>query len=171
MSLVVSNYVGWKLSEPQIKLFWRLMANAAKYQQWSNAEAEVQRRVILKECGFYSAKQIDPRGGFDRVKRRLEELAGMVHASPEDEAKRGRCIYKIGELLVDWNDVYGEKAETALQSLFKARFKVIPQLSTIGQLSTDELVNLCVTLEERIEAKRKEQLAQSDQAAQQEAQT
>ena len=151
-------YTGFAMSDSQVSWFWRLWADACKEQGWdtlSSAEKNVKRMEVL--AGIFgrsiSLKAVDSRDGFDRVKRRLEELAGKVHNQPEDEGKRGRVLYRVGELLTEFQEVYGIEAEASFASLLKARFKVVHSLNSIQDLSTEELVHLSMTLEQRIKSK------------------
>jgi hypothetical protein len=141
------------MTEGQAVLFWRLFGAASRYQQWTASEAESRRRDILMECGFRSAKEIDRTDGFDRVKKRLEELSGRIHNEPEDAGRRRRVLARVGHALADLNAAgYPPRS---LNTLLAERFKIIEGVRTVADLDTVELANLSRTLTARLAAWRK----------------
>jgi hypothetical protein len=88
------------MTEGQWCSFWRLWGAACVGQGWDKltaAERDGKRRETLLQLGFNSAKEIDKTAGFDRVKRRLEELAHVLPAPVDGE--KVRLLHRIGEVI------------------------------------------------------------------------
>jgi hypothetical protein len=136
------------MTEGQVVLFWRLFGAASRYQHWTTSEAESRRREVLMECGFRSAKDVDHLEGFDRVKKRLEELAGRIHNEPEDAGQRRRVLARVGQALADLNAA--GYPPHSLETILTTRFKIITGVRTIADLSASDLVNLSRTLTARL---------------------
>jgi hypothetical protein len=135
---------GWAMSEDQHSHFWNLWSVASRYQGWTGSEPELRRREILSELGFSSAKQIDHRDGFDRVKKRLLELCGKVANEPVDAGQRRRILARIGESIAELEDA-GCPSHT-LNTVLRQRFKIVEGVNTMADLDTPELLNLLRTV-------------------------
>jgi len=141
---------GWKMTEDQHALFWRLWSAACRGQGWfylKTAERNARRKEVLRELGFTSAKLIDSRDGFDHVRERLEALADRVHNERPDAGHRRRLLWNIDQARSRLNAAGYPAA--ALDKILRQRFKVIPGLRTVADLETEELVNLLRTLTAR----------------------
>ena len=72
-----------KLSDEQVKLFWREWPKACKAMGWtkangmSTAEIDLKRKEFLKRCGFDSLTKVDRVDGFTKVKMELLVLQGV----------------------------------------------------------------------------------------------
>lgn len=92
------------LTPPQLKRFWSKQEGwpaVVKARGWDAAEAELQRKSMLRRAGFTSLTLVDKLTGFDRV---LSELAAL--SRPDDlapqlraaEMPRTRLIYACRQL-------------------------------------------------------------------------
>jgi hypothetical protein len=124
-------------------------------------QREQRRHEILAELGFSTAKRIDKGEGFDRVKRRLEELADKVHVQPADAGRRARILWRINRAMGRLRAAgYPERA---ISTILKERFKVVAGLNTVPDLPSHELVNLSRTLTARLASWQRRQGAQASQ--------
>jgi hypothetical protein len=128
--------------------FWRLWSRACKGQGWTASEAESKRHEILSDLGFESARYIDSTRGFDRVRKRLEALADVLHNERPDAGQRRRLFWRIGQL--QGNFFNADYPAHSMQTLLKTRFKIIPGQRLVSDLETEELVNLLRTLTARL---------------------
>ena len=135
----------------QRDLFWRLWAAACAAQGWNRLpaeEREAKRKQVLFELGFGSAKHIDPKDGFDAVKAELERLADVVANEPQDAGRRRRVAWCANQALRKLRAAgYPERS---IETILIDRFKVVPGVSAIEDLPTDELVKLAITLDTRL---------------------
>jgi hypothetical protein len=139
------------MTEDQHRLFWRLWSDACDWQGWAALpakEREQKRREILSSLGFTSATLIDAKDGFDSVKKRLLQLAGRVVNERADAGHRRRILARIGEAIAELN--HAEYPQHSLDTILRARFKVIPGVSEVADLDTRELINLSKTLAARL---------------------
>lgn len=137
---------GWRITQGQWLSLWRMWGDACKQQGWDKlppAAREEKRHEVFAELGFASAKDIDKTTGFDKVKRRLEELVGKVHASGEGEGERTRLLHRIGETFAELAEL-GYSAEATAKIL--KDFGVVPGVRGITDLSEDRLLTLSRTL-------------------------
>jgi hypothetical protein len=139
---------GWRMTVEQVRLFWRLWSAACRYQRWTTSESEARRHEILMECGFASAKDIDHTDGFDRVKNRLEALAGRIHNGPDDAGRRRRVLVRVGQAFAELNAA--NYPPHSVKTILVERFKVIEGIRTVADLNTEELINLSRTLAARL---------------------
>jgi hypothetical protein len=84
------------ITKAQQTLFWRTWAAACAAQGWTkerglnSAGVDAKRREVLADLGFASLKNVDHRGGFDRVLSRIRKLADVVQgAIDENDAVSG----------------------------------------------------------------------------------
>jgi hypothetical protein len=140
--------LGWGITQDQHSLFWHLWNSACRYQQWTTSEANVKRHEILAELGFASAKHIDSTDGFDRVKKRFQELAGKVHNERADAGQRRRILSRIGLVFAELSEA--EYPARSLDTILRKRFKLLEGSRRIGDLETPELVNLLSTVSARL---------------------
>lgn len=125
-----------KLSEDQVKLFWRLWAAACRYQGWTrqrgltSAQIDVKRKELLARLGFGSLHDVDRRAGFGRVKSELlalaDNLRGAVEADhPEmDGARRKR--YLITFELIPCLALYVEDPVGYVEQILRDKFRISP---------------------------------------------
>jgi hypothetical protein len=72
-----------KLSEDQVKLFWREWPKACAVMRWTRAagmsakEIDAKRKEFLLRCGFDSLTKVDKLDGFTKVKNELLVLQGV----------------------------------------------------------------------------------------------
>lgn len=141
---------GWRMTQDQHDLFWRLWASAMRGQGWNTVpavEQEAHRRAVLAELGFASAKLIDTRQGFDDVKKRFQALAGKVRNEAPDAGQRRRLLSRIGHAIAELDQAgYPPRS---LDKILRVRFKVIDYIRTIPDLDTLELENLLRTVNAR----------------------
>jgi hypothetical protein len=148
--------LGWKMSVDQVPLFWRLWGAACRGQGWSGKEAIAKRKEVLAELGFASVKHIDAAGGFDRVREHLEALAARVQNERPDAGERRRLLWNIDQARAELSAA-AYPAEF-LNKIFKQRFRVIAGVRLIGDLETEELLNLLRTLKNRLATWKQQQL-------------
>lgn len=147
---------GWRMSEAQRRLFWELWAQACAWQGWDKlptAEREEKRRQALAECGFASAKRIDATHGFDRVKRHLEALAGIVHNEPDDAGERRRARVRADAALTDLAAAGYPRA--AINTILHEHFHIVSGLRSLDDLNARDLVQVSMTLTARLASWRK----------------
>jgi hypothetical protein len=155
---------GWKMSEGQYTWFWRAwqeVCQAQGYDKLSSAEREQQRRDILQELGFSSAKDIDKRGGFDRVKRRFMELSGNIPDPVPPSSQPGDDPGERVRLLIQASNRIGIliklKSPGWTLAILKDRFHLVDGWNSIDDLSNADLLKLLITVNTRIsEAKTKQ---------------
>ena len=141
--------LGFQISEAQFFLFWKLFKAACAYQGWSKSEREEKRKWILWQCGRWnSLKEVDARRGYDSVKDRLEQLAGIVHNQAEDAGDRRRLMAGIEAAKADL--LAAGYAPAAIDTIMRERFKLIDGASVIKDLPTEELRNAIRTLKSRL---------------------
>jgi len=144
---------GWNMTPPQRRAFWRMWSAAMRHQGWNILPFSAQndkRHEVLLQCGVTSAsaKNIDATAGFDRVKKRLEELAGVVHVERPDSGERRRILWIISQTRTDLH--HAGYSPSAVETILYTRFKIIPGASTITDLETPELAQLLFTLRARL---------------------
>jgi hypothetical protein len=101
---------GFRISQEQFHLFWRLFSQASAVQGWDRLrtiERDEKRRELLRFLGWQSLKDVDRTKGFDDLKKRLLELADIVVnpgpdrgqpvAPDEDDGDRRRVVFRIQE--------------------------------------------------------------------------
>jgi len=139
---------GWLMSEAQAAVFWRLWAAVMKAQGWPSSENNARRHEVLAALGFSSVKDVDMKDGFDRVKKRLEELADKVHNEREDAGQRRRFLHRIDEQCATLNALMGRDAAGAYLAVLRIeRFKRFAGVNTVEDLPTVELEHVVMTLD------------------------
>jgi hypothetical protein len=142
---------GWRMTQDQADLFWRLWRAACAWQGWDklpSAERDARRREMLAECGFSSLTLVDSTHGFDAVKKRLEELAGVVHNERADAGDRRRILAIAREAMSDL--LASGYPPRAVDTILRERFHIVEGVRAIADLDTDELLNLSRTLTARL---------------------
>lgn len=116
-----------KLSKAQVTLFWRLWSQACRAQGWDKfprEEIEVRRKELLRGCGFASLKDVDGKGGFDRVKQALllaqDSVAAGLEDEDEQEARRLRWV--VRKQVLPALGLYVEHPEAYMQRLIADKF-------------------------------------------------
>lgn len=139
---------GWLMSEAQAAGFWRLWAAVMRAQGWPSSENNQRRHEVLASLGFASIKDVDMKDGFDRVKKRLEELADKVHNERIDEGQRRRFLHRIEEQRVTLVALMGSfEASSYLAVLWTERFKRFAGVNVVEDLPTVELMQVVMTLD------------------------
>jgi len=138
-------------------LLFTLWPAACAYQGWDKLptrDREAKRKEIAAEVfgGPKSFTKINRTKEFDAIKARLEMLAGKVSGAVEDgnpeAGERRRVMNRVGVLLAEGNEL--PNWENYIAPILKERFKIVPGISTIADLSNDELLKLSITLTDRI---------------------
>jgi hypothetical protein len=136
---------GWGMTDSQRHSFWRKWGDVCEAQGWDKLppfQREAKRIEILGELGFASAKDVDKTAGCDRVFRKFEELAGVVHAKADDGG-RARLLHRIGEAISELAELGcpPEVWEKILRD-----FGVVPGVIDISDLPENKLLTLSRTL-------------------------
>jgi hypothetical protein len=116
-----------KLSKAQVTLFWRLWSQACRAQGWDKfprEEIEVRRKELLRGCGFASLKDVDGKGGFDRVKQALllaqDSVAAGLDNEDEQEARRLRWV--VRNQVLPALGLYVEHPDAYMQRIIADKF-------------------------------------------------
>lgn len=145
---------GWLMSADQAAMFWRLWGKVMKAQKWASAENNERRHQVLAELGFESIKDVNMKGDFDRLKKRLLELSDNVVNEHEDAGQRRRYLHRIGEQRAELEAMMGEEASAYLDRIFKDRWKRISDWNAIEDLPTHELEKMVMTLDRCLKKQR-----------------
>lgn len=130
-------------------LLFQLWPAACDYQGWPSRVREAKRREVTAQVfeGGKSWKDINKTNEFDRIKTRLEELAGKVVVDTNGDRKR--LLHRIAELdgegreqLANW-DAY-------INPILKERFGIVPGVRSVTDLANKDLLDLSRTLTNRI---------------------
>ena len=164
-----------QLTKPQLSRFWRDWSAVSTTQGWTKSngwtEAQInqERYTILRECGFESLTEVDRGAGFDRVlavlgklrenvSKTIETLPAetvTVSAGPTQSVRvqdtpglRRRLIWKCRQYARPLG------GDTYIIAVARDRFHLTIGLSTIEDITTDQLHQLMITLAARISSRR-----------------
>ena len=139
------------MSTAQMLSFWRMWGAACKTQGWDRLtppQRDEKRHEMLAALGFASVKDVGMTGDFDRVKKRLLELADKVTPENEEDGQRRRYLHRIGEQRGELEDLMGAGESAAyLESIDLRRFKLSAGWRTVEDLPTPELEKMVMTLD------------------------
>jgi len=149
-------FPGWKMTVDQHGLLFRLWRDACARQGWdklSSAERDLKRKEQLRAVfGFEkSFTELNTKGDCDLFFARLKFLADNLQGAREDQdpepGQRRRYMHRIGELLSEFDEV-GQLEY--VEPILKERFKRFKGLNTIGDLNTEDLHQMVMTLDSRL---------------------
>jgi hypothetical protein len=171
------------LSRDQLNRFWSKRSDKPGWpvivhaHGWTPAEAELQRKAMLKRAGFDSLTLVDKLDGFTRVLKEmailLDSIGGQLYA---DGNTRRVLEYKIRELAsqitgkpVHLADAYWRAIAYDKFGLhYPANSAVRVEFSELADLSIQQLTQLRNTLADRLTwAHKKQTLADRKQRADQ----
>jgi len=135
----------WMMSPAHQKLLWSLWRNACDAQMWRSPACTLEeveqhrKRVTLEVFGSpRSWKSINQKEEFDKLKSRLELLAGKVQGGIEDGHReygdQRRLLWKFHEVQYKCVALYMPSPDKYLDRLLKERFKVVRDWTCIEDL-------------------------------------
>lgn len=149
------------LTKSQQQRFWREWSAACKTQGWTKAQSwtglqiDNERHALLERAGFNSLTTVDRGPGFDRVLAELgrltDNVARTVEVQNPEPGDRRRYLHLI------------EQHSQALGGLPYAlaiardQFKITTGLSTLEDLTTDQMYKLVMTLTARRHTRAKQE--------------
>jgi hypothetical protein len=136
-------YPGWRMTELQHDLYFRLWNTVLKHQGWDKMPTKVReakrREVHVAVFGApKSAKDINHTDEFGAIKARFELLAGLVKGGVEDEHPefdtRRRLFWKFENVQKKQLGVYVNDPEAYIRQILRERFKIFRGISTVEDL-------------------------------------
>jgi hypothetical protein len=160
MKSTKAKFPGWRMTDAQHALYFRLWAAACAQQGWDTlpASAREAKRHEIQDRLFgegKSAKDINATAEFDAIKQCFERLAMLVpspggEGQGEDDLAAGarrRLLNVAGQKLSELGELC---AADYIETLLKDRFKVVKGVRSITDLSDKSLSQLIMTVNNRI---------------------
>jgi hypothetical protein len=143
------------LTKAQNQRFWREWTAIFKARAWDAPTAERERKALLARAGFTSLTLVDPRRGFDRVLAQLGYLRDNVEKTIEtitDEPGERRRLHHLITQEARWFSIqlaHNPPPDSYAIALARDKFGITAGLSTIQDLTLDQLRQLLITLTAR----------------------
>jgi hypothetical protein len=144
------------LTKAQLARFWRDWSAACRHQDWTDKPTQDrERRALLARAGFQSLTHVDRAAGFDRVlaqlgllRERLDRTAELTDAGA-GRGDRRRHLWLIHQ------DAAPLGGEVYILAVARDRFKVLPALRTLDDLTDDQVYQLMMTIHARLDKARR----------------
>ena len=139
-------YPGWKMTVRQHGLYFRLFAAACQSQHAATTEQKEALRRAAHQTAFgapKSATVINRTREFDAIAAEFKHLANVL----DDDQSIKRLIYAAQQRLDALERI---TSPTYTATLLNERFKVIPGIRLVSDLSSKQITQLIFTVNNRI---------------------